>query len=174
MLASSELSPATSAMLRRGSLLLLVLTARCMQLPNPSEHFQLKLPQVRMPELHPDLKRLAQGLKREGGAGRIAGGDNPAAFVTELTGVDGWELKHEKDGVRVWRRSVAGSPFGEIRGNGIVDAPPAKMLALLQSGDAEVIRQYNPMYDEGEDLQQLDAKTKVRSAPDKCSLHLPS
>ena len=56
---------------------------------------------------------------------------------------------------------MEGSPFDELRGNGILDAPPAKVLALLQSGEAETIRLYNPMYDQGYDLQQLDAQTKI-------------
>ena len=79
-----------------------------------------------------------------------------------LTGVDGWTLKVEKGNVRVWARPVAGSKFREVRGNGIVDAPPAKVLALLRASDAATIRQYNPMYASGYDLQQLDPNTKVR------------
>lgn len=33
--------------------------------------------------------------------------------------------------------------------------------ALLQDADEEVIRQYNPLYDRGYDLQEVDANTKV-------------
>ena len=82
------------------------------------------------------------------------------AFVKMLTGVDGWTLKVEKGNVRVWARPVAGSKFREVRGNGIVDAPPAKVLALLRASDAATIRQYNPMYASGYDLQQLDPQHK--------------
>ena len=37
-----------------------------------------------------------------------------------------------------------------------------KVLALLRASDAETIRQYNPMYASGYDLQQIDPNTKVR------------
>jgi hypothetical protein len=92
---------------------------------------------------------------------RTESGGDAVAFVKLLTGVDGWTLKFEKGNVRVWARQVAGSKFKEVRGNGIVDAPPAKVLALLRASDAETIRQYNPMYASGYDLQQLDPNTKV-------------
>ena len=92
---------------------------------------------------------------------RTESGGDAVAFVKMLTGVDGWTLKVEKGNVRVWARSVAGSKFREVRGNGIVDAPPAKVLALLRASDAATIRQYNPMYASGYDLQQLDPNTKV-------------
>jgi hypothetical protein len=60
---------------------------------------------------------------------RTESGGDAVAFVKLLTGVDGWTLKFEKGNVRVWARQVAGSKFKEVRGNGIVDAPPAKVLA---------------------------------------------
>jgi len=74
---------------------------------------------------------------------------------------EGWELRVERDEVRVWRRHVPGSAFDEIRGNGMLKAPPSVVLALLMRGDAKTIREYNPMYAEGHDLQQLDGNTKV-------------
>ena len=83
-------------------------------------------------------------------------------YVREMTDTnDEWELRSEKDGVRIWRRHVAGSPYAEVRGNGLIDAPPAVVLALLQLGDAETIRKYNPMYESGYDLQLIDAQTKI-------------
>jgi len=83
-------------------------------------------------------------------------------FVRDATSADeSWRLGVESAGIRVWRRQVEGSPYDEIRGSGIIEAPPALVLALLKRGDPETIRGYNPMYDSGHDLQQLDENTKV-------------
>ena len=86
-------------------------------------------------------------------------------LVLELKG-DGeeWRLAVDKGGVRVWRRAVRGSPFDEIRGNGLIHVPPSMVLALVKIADEEVVRQYNPLYDRGYDLQTVDATTKVSYA----------
>ena len=100
-------------------------------------------------------------------AGRSAGANeldvsSAEAIVSDATSSeDCWKLCVERDGVRVWRRQVEGSAYDEVRGNGIIPAKPAVVLELLRRGDAETIREYNPMYDSGHDLQQLDADTKV-------------
>jgi len=88
--------------------------------------------------------------------------DDVEEFVRDATSSDSsWRLGVESGGIRVWRRQVEGSSYDEIRGNGLIDAPPALVLALLKRGDAETIREYNPMYDQGHDLQQIDANTKI-------------
>ena len=86
------------------------------------------------------------------------------AFVCAQTreGED-WSLRAERDGVCVWRRRVAGSPHDEIRGNGLIDAAPRQVLSLMRRSDEETIRKYNPTYESGYDLQQLDGDTKVGS-----------
>ena len=94
------------------------------------------------------------------GAGLPAVGD-PEALVRDATGDDRWVLKVAKADVRIWSRSVPGSPNNEIRGNGLIEAPPRKVLELLRQPDAATIRQYNPMYDEGYDLERIDARTKI-------------
>jgi len=94
--------------------------------------------------------------------GKAHDDSEPEAFVSDATSCDEeWDLRVDRDGVRVWRRHVPGSPFDEIRGNAILQCPPAQVLALLRRADEETIREYNPMYDSGYDLQQLDANTKV-------------
>eukprot|EP00966_Prymnesium_polylepis_P151772 3506141-Prymnesium_polylepis.1 len=47
------------------------------------------------------------------------------AFVVDATrSGDEWSLRVERDGVRVWRRSVPGSAHAEVRGNGLIRASP--------------------------------------------------
>ena len=89
----------------------------------------------------------------------------PSERVLELTG-DGeeWRLAATKSGVRVWRRAVKGSPFDEVRGNGLIRVPPSVVLALVKIADEDVVRQYNPLYDRGYDIQTLDATTKISYA----------
>lgn len=83
-------------------------------------------------------------------------------YVREMTDdSDQWELRTDKAGIRIWRRAVPGSPFAEVRGNGLLDAPPSVVLSLLQCGDAETIREYNPMYELGYDLERIDPHTKI-------------
>ena len=83
-------------------------------------------------------------------------------MVVELTAdSEDWKLQLEKKGVKVWRRSVPGCKNDEVRGNGLIKAPPAAVLELIKDADEEIIRQYNPMYDRGYDLEVLDANTKV-------------
>lgn len=119
-----------------------------------------EMPRLRMPRI-PRLPSWRAG-KQAGSAGADISDAAVAAFVDDATSADeSWELKVEKGTIRVWRRKVEGSKFDELRGNGILDASPEKVLTLLQSGDAETIRQYNPMYAEGYDLEQLDKQTKI-------------
>jgi hypothetical protein len=48
---------------------------------------------------------------------------------------DGWEQISDKDDVRVFRRSVAGSPLKSMKGIGTVDAPPAIVALVLLDDD---------------------------------------
>lgn len=134
-------------------------------LPTPPQLPPLPL-QLRLPRLPPlpQLPRLPPlpfwSRSRHGGAGGSL--LDPTSFVRESTSSgEGWTLCVERDGVRVWRRTVPGSSYDEIRGNGLIKAPPKAVLSLLRQGDEETIRTYNPMYDSGHDLEQLDANTKV-------------
>ena len=90
--------------------------------------------------------------------------DAAYAFVMEATSSDGhWELKVDGP-VRVWRAKVDGSPVCAVRANGIIEAPPSAVIALLKRGDAETIRTYNPLYDSGHDVVRLDQRTKLSYA----------
>ena len=51
------------------------------------------------------------------------------------TDADGWEQIADKDGVKVFRRSVAGSPLKSMKGIGTVDAPPATVALVLLDDD---------------------------------------
>ena len=130
--------------------LLALATSRGIQLPSIDQtdrRQQLlqrlpKLPQLpRLPQL-PKLSRLQERVRQVIEAprnrwitaateARTESGGDAVAFVGLLTGVDGWTLKFEKGNVRVWARQVTGSKFKEVRGNGIVEAPPAKVLAAV-------------------------------------------
>ena len=46
-------------------------------------------------------------------------------------GPDGWEQISDKEGVRVFRRSVPGSPLKSMKGVGVVDAPVATVALVL-------------------------------------------
>lgn len=75
-----------------------------------------------------------------------------------------WELKLCNENVRVWRRSVPGSHFAEIRGNGIINSSPQALMDLLCENDADVIRLYNPLYTEGHDVCTIDKRTRLSYA----------
>ena len=118
----------------------------------------LRMPTLRMPAL--PAKFHLRALRR--GASNRDGLDDPDALVGDfVSSDDAWSLRVERDGVRVWRRKAEGSAYDEVRGNGIIRVPPEDVIALLRQGDAETIRTYNPMYDSGHDLEQLDQYTKV-------------
>lgn len=84
-------------------------------------------------------------------------------FVKDATSSSGgWVLKVDReDGIRVWRRHVFGSRTSEIRGNGILMASPSDVDALMQCSDERIIRQYNPLYHSGYDLEKVDKETRV-------------
>ena len=106
------------------------------QLPSLPPMPQLpSFPSLSVQKLSEKLRRRRRQKAARGGAA----GDNTAAveaMVCDSTSSDEtWELKVERDEVRVWRRSVEGSAYDVIRGNGILRAPPAVVLALLKRGD---------------------------------------
>lgn len=87
------------------------------------------------------------------------------AFVADSASSDpAWDLKLSNENLRVWRRAVPGSHFDEVRGNGIIDAPPETLISLLCANDPDVIRLYNPLYAEGHDVCQIDKRTRLSYA----------
>jgi len=126
---------------------------------------QIELPESfhRLKDWHPKFPRLpaAPRLLRQR-KGSLAETSDAEEVVRDATSCDNsWSLSVQRDGVRVWRRTVPGSPYNEVRANGILQASPREVLALLRRSDEDSIRLYNPMYDSGRDLEQLDANTKV-------------
>lgn len=82
-------------------------------------------------------------------AGRAAGpGDAPAG------GGGGWELSGERDGIRVFRRRVAGSSLLSFRGVGEVDAPLAKVAQIVL--DLERAGEWAARYERGRVLRWID------------------
>lgn len=128
---------------------------RC-NLPRPA---MPQLPQLQLPQL-PKLPWQQSG-GGGGGGGAIQGRDELSIVSDSAGSGEEWSLVLERDGVRVWRRPRPGSPNDEVRGNGIIKAPPRAVIALLRKSDEETIRKYNPMYDKGHDLETFDANTKV-------------
>src|SRR3954471_17071059 len=70
-------------------------------------------------------------------------------------GAAGWEEIADKDGVKVYRKTVAGSPLKSMKGIGIVDAPVATVALVLLDDDhapewvdslaeSRVVRMVNP------------------------------
>ena len=76
-----------------------------------------------------------------GGVSAKDEGDYLALVEDRASSGNGWTLKIQKDGVRVWRRPLKGCPNDEIRGNGIISASPKTVLALIRESDENVIRQ---------------------------------
>lgn len=44
---------------------------------------------------------------------------------------DGWELRHEQDGIFIYSRSVPYSPIDEMRVDAVIEAPMSKVQAVL-------------------------------------------
>ena len=112
----------------------------------------LRMPRLRRPVKQPQLEPPKLGTSRVDAAQQVADATSAGSE---------WELKTVKDSVRVWSRRVPNSPFMEIRGNGLIRASPAAVIGLFESSDADLIRQYNPLYDSGWDLVQHSKTSKV-------------
>jgi hypothetical protein len=59
----------------------------------------------------------------------------PGSANAGKVGPDGWEQIADKDQVKVFRRSVPGSPLKSMKGIGYVDAPPATVALVLLDDD---------------------------------------
>jgi len=79
-------------------------------------------------------------------------------------GDEAWSLKAESEGVRVWRRSMPDSTFDMVRGSAVLDVEPHAVVKLFETTDEELIRQFNPLYDSGWDLERIDHISKVAYA----------
>eukprot|EP00965_Chrysotila_dentata_P060122 1993781-Pleurochrysis_carterae.AAC.2 len=83
-------------------------------------------------------------------------------FVEDMTSADpAWQLRAQKGNIRVWRRVQIGSPYNMVRSNALLNVKPSTIVALLDSSNETLIRQYNPLYLSGWDLERVDEETKV-------------
>ena len=67
-------------------------------------------------------------------------------------------------GVSVFRRTVAGSRWEEVKGVGTLACTPASAIKLFETNDETLIRTFNPLYDSGYDVQRFSASAKVAYA----------
>ena len=67
-------------------------------------------------------------------------------------------------GVSVFRRTVAGSRWEEVKGEGLLACTPASAIKLFETNDEALIRTFNPLYDSGYDVQRFSASAKVAYA----------
>eukprot|EP00467_Chlorarachnion_reptans_P009616 CAMPEP_0114489756 /NCGR_PEP_ID=MMETSP0109-20121206/2064_1 /TAXON_ID=29199 /ORGANISM="Chlorarachnion reptans, Strain CCCM449" /LENGTH=238 /DNA_ID=CAMNT_0001666299 /DNA_START=275 /DNA_END=991 /DNA_ORIENTATION=+ len=74
---------------------------------------------------------------------------------------DGWQREVERDGVEIFSRRVDGSRMKQIRGRGKIKCEAEAVLRLFQASSVDKIREFNPMYDEGKDIQRIDDHTKI-------------
>uniref|UniRef100_A0A7S4G648 START domain-containing protein n=1 Tax=Eutreptiella gymnastica TaxID=73025 RepID=A0A7S4G648_9EUGL len=68
------------------------------------------------------------------------------------------------NGVRIWRRSLAGSDWDEVRGSGVIHCRPETVVALFETSDVPLIRSFNPCYDTGHDVECYSPAAKVAYA----------
>jgi hypothetical protein len=97
----------------------------------------------------------------DGPAGAAEDWENKEWVRKTLAAGPTWSLKVDKGNVRVWRRPVRGARYDEIKGQGVLNAPPEKVVALFASTDPKVIRRFNPLYDTGWDLERINKEAKV-------------
>src|SRR4051812_13505150 len=64
-----------------------------------------------------------------------------AAGAGHAADSEGWRVVHQKDGITVMRRPVAGSAHNEFLGVTVVDAPLARVVAALD--DCATRRRFN-------------------------------
>eukprot|EP00698_Gefionella_okellyi_P009944 TRINITY_DN2559_c0_g1_i1.p1 TRINITY_DN2559_c0_g1~~TRINITY_DN2559_c0_g1_i1.p1 ORF type:complete len:526 (+),score=93.76 TRINITY_DN2559_c0_g1_i1:1092-2669(+) len=68
---------------------------------------------------------------------------------------DGWELFKEQDQVKMYRKSIAGSPVDMLKGVGIIRATPAYITQSSSNLDERKV--WDDMFEGGEVLEQLDS-----------------
>lgn len=70
-----------------------------------------------------------------------------------------WEKLHEADGIEVHRRAVEGSHMLEFRGRGVVDAEPARVIAVIR--DAENHKHWMANCNGSHEIEQLGPRVHV-------------
>lgn len=87
---------------------------------------------------------------------RILGLGLLAIFSLGFGQSDAWELRKDKDGIKVYTQKIAGAPLDAFKGTGVINAPLAKVLRVLRDGNAYT--EWSP--DCAESVQKESSETR--------------
>ncbi|CAB1117652.1 unnamed protein product [Ectocarpus sp. CCAP 1310/34] len=83
------------------------------------------------------------------------------AWLLEDTSDGGWKPVRDDGHVQVWKRSMPNSDFVAIKSKASLAVSPQALFEVLTPGDIEIVRQYNPLVEDGIDLEVIDRDNKV-------------
>ncbi|CAM9466013.1 unnamed protein product, partial [Hapterophycus canaliculatus] len=83
------------------------------------------------------------------------------AWLLEDTSDGGWKPVRDDGHVQVWKRSMPNSDFVAIKSKASLDVSPEALFEVLTPGDIEIVRQYNPLVEDGKDLEVIDRDNKI-------------
>lgn len=83
------------------------------------------------------------------------------SWLLEDNSDGGWKRVSDDGHVKVWKREVPGSAFVAIKSSARLTATPQALFEVLTPGDIEIVRQYNPLVEDGRDIEVLDRDNKV-------------
>ncbi|CAN0342229.1 unnamed protein product, partial [Ectocarpus sp. 12 AP-2014] len=83
------------------------------------------------------------------------------AWLLEDTSDGGWKPVRDDGHVQVWKRSMPNSDFVAIKSKASLAVSPQALFEVLTPGDIEIVRQYNPLVEDGSDLEVIDRDNKV-------------
>jgi len=158
----------------RKTVLCLIVTVLCLTVAADTARWRMQMPMV--PDVADSIRQAVQqrtrllksrqaGQSRETRTRSDGSISEVEQMVDDATNSDDtWCLRTETGGVRVHTRSVPGSTFDMVRGSAVLDVEPRAVVKLFESTDEELIRQFNPLYDSGWDLETIDRVSKVAYA----------
>eukprot|EP00903_Cladosiphon_okamuranus_P005732 g5689.t1 len=83
------------------------------------------------------------------------------AWLLEDTSDGTWKPVRDDGHVQVWKRSMPNSDFVAIKSKASLAVSPQALFEVLTPGDIEIVRQYNPLVEDGSDLEVIDRDNKV-------------
>ncbi|CAM9672105.1 unnamed protein product [Scytosiphon promiscuus] len=99
----------------------------------------------------------SRGIKR----GKLGKVKDDVAWLLDDTSDGGWKPVRDDGHVQVWKRSMPDSDFVAIKSKASLDVSPEALFEVLTPGDIEIVRQYNPLVEDGNDLEVIDRDNKV-------------